>query len=165
VGPSPGLELAPLGWCVVAMQRAVERVRVIGWNDVVGQYAAVSETLFWVDIVEAQLRKRYRQHYDDALNAQCQDLRPAIRGLLWARNRIKHEVDQVGYLLASLKSPDDFTAAWTWRSLPPRPPGPREDRSGYAAYESAVAGRNVVEVLLEVIICLAQLHSRMLATQ
>ena len=44
------------------MQRAFEQVRSIGWNDVIGQYAAVAETLFWIDIVEAQLRKRYPQH-------------------------------------------------------------------------------------------------------
>jgi hypothetical protein len=54
-----GLEIVPLNWCINAMQRALERVRSIGWNDVIGQYAAVAETLFWIDIVEAQLRKRY----------------------------------------------------------------------------------------------------------
>ncbi len=72
-------------------------------------------------------------------------------------------MNQVGYLLATPTSPDDFTAEWTWCSLPPRPPGLGEDPAGYTAYQSSVAGRNVVKVLLELTVCLAQAHSRMLA--
>jgi hypothetical protein len=90
-----GLEIVPLNWCITAMQRALERVRSIGWNDVIGQYAAVAETLFWIDIVEAQLRKRYPQHYKAALDDQSSDVQPLLKGLLWARNRITHEVDEV----------------------------------------------------------------------
>ncbi len=139
------------------MQRAVERVRSIGWNDVVGQYAAVSETLFWIDVVADQLRTKYARHYNAALNDQSFDAGSMLKGLRWARNRITHEVDEIHYLLATAKSVEGFAAEWTWQSLPPRPQG--RDAEGHAAYQAAVAGRNVVNTLLAVTICLGQAAS------
>lgn len=155
------MEVVPLGWCIQSMQRAVERVRGTGWNDVIGQYAAVSETLFWIDIVEARLRTKYPQHYEAALNDRPSNLRPLLRGLLWARNRITHEVDEIHYFLAKAKSAHGFEAKWTWQSLPARPAGPYQDPDGHAAYESAVVGRDVVDTLLDVTVCLGQASTRM----
>ena len=40
-----------------------------------------------------------------------------LRGLLFARNRITHEVDEIGYVIAKANRPDDFSADWTWQSL------------------------------------------------
>ena len=156
-----GLEIVPLNWFINAMQRALERVRSIGWNDVIGQYAAVAETLFWIDIVEAQLRKRYPEHYKVALDDQSSDVQPLLKGLLWARNRITHEVDEVIYLLATATSADSFAAEWMWQSMPPRPAGLHQDPAGQAAYESAVVGKNVVDSLLDITVCLGQAMARM----
>ncbi len=117
------------------MLRAFERVRATGWNDVVGQYAAVSETLFWIDIVEAQLREKYSRYYEAALDDQPSDIRPVLNGLLWARNRITHEVDEIRYLMATATSADSFAAEWTWQSLPPRPAVRCQDLDRYAAYQ------------------------------
>lgn len=156
-----GLEIVPLNWCVNAMQRALERVRIIGWNDVIGQYAAVAETLFWIDIVEAQLRERYPHHYNAALDDQSSKVQPLLKGLLWARNRITHEVDEVQYLLATATSADSFAAAWTWQSIPPRPAGRYRDPDGHAAYESVLVGKDVVDTLLDVTVCLGQAMARM----
>lgn len=157
----PGLAVVPLEWCIQAMLRAFERVRSTGWNDVVGQYAAVSETLFWIDIVEAELRRKYHPHYEAALNDQPFNIRSVLKGLLWARNRITHEVDEIHYLMATATSADSFAAEWTWQSLPPRPAGRYQDPDGYAVYESAVVGKSVVTTLLDVAICLGQAKSRM----
>jgi hypothetical protein len=156
-----GLEIVPLNWSINAMQRAFERVRSIGWNDVIGQYAAVAETLFWIDIVEAQLRDRYRPHYKAALNDQSSNVQPMLKGLLWARNRITHEVDEVQYLLATATSADSFAAAWTWQSIPPRPAGRYQDPDGHAAYESEVVGKDVVDTLLDATVCLGQAMARL----
>jgi len=60
----PGAEVVPLGWCVEAKYRAFERVRETGWDDPVGAYASVAETLFWVDVVDEQLKCKYRSHYE-----------------------------------------------------------------------------------------------------
>ena len=143
------------------MYRRFENVRSIGWNDVVGQYAAVAETLMWIDIVEAQLRLKHTRHYEASLDDQPEPMRPMLRGAVWARNRITHEVDEVGYFLATAKSSEGFAAKWTWQSLPPRPPGRYQDPDGHAAYEMTLAGRGVVETLQSLVTCLGQAHRRM----
>jgi hypothetical protein len=117
--------------------------------------------LFWIDIVEAQLRERYPHHYNAALDDQSSNVQPLLKGLLWARNRITHEVDEVQYLLATATSADSFAAAWTWQSIPPRPAGRYRDPDGHAAYESALVGKDVVDTLLDVTVCLGQAMARM----
>jgi hypothetical protein len=141
------------------MDRAFERVRLTGWNDPVGAYAAVAETLFWVDVVDAQLRHRHRPHYEAALSEQDQDLGRMLSGLRFARNRITHEVDEVGYVLAKAKRPDSFAATWTWQWLRPRP-GERQ-ASLHRDYQEMVAGRDVVETLLILTVFLGGAHNRM----
>jgi hypothetical protein len=157
----PGTEIVPLGWCVEAMQRAVERVRSIGWNDTVGEYAAVAETLYWIDVVEHQLSGNHQVHYEAALADQPGDAAMLLRGLSFARNRITHEVDQVGYVLARAKGSEGFDAHWTWQSLPPRPPGPHQQAGLHADYDAALVGKDVVETLLAALTCLGQAMSRM----
>jgi hypothetical protein len=48
-----------------------------------------------------------------------------------------------------------------WQSIPPRPAGPHQDPAGHAAYEAAVVGKNVVDTLLDVAVCLSQVMARM----
>ncbi len=155
----PGVEVVPLGWCVDAMYRSFERVRETGWDDPIGAYASVAETLFWIDIVDEQLKCKYQPHYEATLVDQAEDVGPMLNGQLYARNRITHEVDQVGYLLATAKGPDGFGANWTWQSLPPRPRDRQAD--GHRAYEVALAGRDVVATLLSVTMFLGQTRNRM----
>jgi hypothetical protein len=155
----PGIEVVPLGWCVEAMDRAFERVRAIGWNDPVGAYAAVAETLFWVHVVDEQLKHKHRPHYETTLAEQHQDLCRMLSGLLFARNRMKHEVDEVGYLLAEARRPYGFAAAWTWQPLRPRP-GERQ-ASLHREYQDLIAGRDVVETLLTVTVFLSAARNRM----
>jgi hypothetical protein len=141
------------------MNRAVVRVRETGWNDPIGAYAAVAETLFWIDVVDEQLRRKYGSHYKETLGEQTEDVARMMSGLLFARNRITHEVDQVGYLLATAKGPAGFTANWTWQSLPSRPGDRQENR--HSDYESAIAGRDVVTTLLATTVFLGQARNRM----
>jgi hypothetical protein len=140
--------VVPLGWCIEAMDRAFERVRSTGWNDPVGAYAAVAETMYWIDVVDEQLRKKYRPHYEATLAEQHGDLSRMLRGLLFARNRITHEVDEIGYSAAKAKRPDSFSAAWTWQSLPPRPS--ERQAALHRDYQETIAGRDVVKTLLTV---------------
>jgi hypothetical protein len=155
----PGVEVVPLYWCVEAMDRAFERVRAAGWNDPVGAYAAIAETLFWIDVVDEQLRQHHRRHYEATLAEQHEDICQMLSGLLFARNRITHEVDEVGYILGAAKRPDTFAAAWTWQTLPPRPGG-RQVRL-HRHYQETIAGRDAVETLLAVTIFLGTTRNRM----
>ena len=155
----PGVEVVPLGWCIEAMYRSFERSRNTGWDDPVGAYAAVAETLFWIDVVDNYLRKNHHTHYEATLADQPEDIARMLAGLLFARNRITHEVDQVGYLLAAAKGPAGFAANWTWQSLPPRP---RErQQTLHRDYEAVIAGRDVVGTLLVVTVFLGQVRNRM----
>ena len=126
----------------------------------------MAETLYWAHVLDIQLQKKHGQHYNAALDSQPDDVRRTLDGLLWVRHRITHEVDQVWYLQPTPTSSENFVADWTWCSLPPRPPVPPRFqqpgvRPGYAAYESVVAGRDVVKVLLGVVICLCQATANM----
>lgn len=105
-----GIETVSLGWCVEAMNRAVVRVQETGWNVPIGAYASVAETLFWFDDVDEQLRCRYKSHYEETLVERTEDVALMTSGLLFARNRITHEVDQIGYLLATAKGPAGYAA-------------------------------------------------------
>lgn len=141
------------------MNRAVVRVQETGWNDPSGAYASVAETLCWIDIVDEQLRRKYKSHYEGTLAEQTEDVTRMMSGLLFARNRITHEVDQIGYLLATAKGPTGFATNWTWQSLPPRPGDRQGDRHG--DYEFAVAGRDVVTTLLAISVLLGNARNRM----
>jgi len=155
----PGVEVVPLGWCVDAMYRAFERVRETGSNDPIGAYASVAETLFWINVVREQLEGKYRSHYEATLAEQTEDVAQMMSGLIFARNRITHEVDQVGYLLATAKGPDGFAANWTWQFLLPRPGDKQGDRRG--DYEAVIAGRDVIATLSIVTIFLGLARNRM----
>jgi hypothetical protein len=115
----PGVEIVPLNSCVEAMDRAFERDRALGWNDPVGAYSATAETLFWIDVVDEQLRHNHRRHYEATLADERDDIRATLSGLLFARNRITHEVDEIGYVTAAVRRLDTFAASWTWQSLHP----------------------------------------------
>ncbi len=75
-----------------------------------------------------------------------------LAGLRIARNRVTHEVDEVGCVFATAKRPDGCAAAWTRRSLPPRL-GQRQAVL-HSGYERAIAGRDVVKTLLIVTVFL-----------
>ncbi len=141
------------------MNRAVVRVQETGWNDPIGAYASVAETLYWIDVVDEQLRCKYKSHYEETLAEKTEGVARMMSGLLFARNRITHEVDQIGYLIATAKGPAGFAANWTWQSLPPRPGDRQGDRHG--DYESAVAGRDVVVTLLAITVFLGQARNMM----
>lgn len=156
---APNVEVVPLRWCVDAMYRATERVRGTGWNDPIGAYAFVAETLFWVDIVDKQLRENCQSRYEAALVDQPEDVARMMAGMLFVRNRITHEVDLITYLVATAKEPDCFAANLTWQPLPPRP-GEKHDEL-HCEYEAVIAGRDVVDTLLVVTVFLGEVLNEM----
>ena len=73
--------------------------------------------------MDEQLKQKYLPHYEATLAAQHNDVGRMLRGLLFARNRITHEVDEIGYVIAKANRSNNFSADWTRQSLPPRPRG------------------------------------------
>jgi len=63
--------------------------------------------------------------------------------------RIGHEVDLIEFIQhvgSRLDPGDGRITAWTWKSIGPPTRTDKRDIEGHKAYESAVAGRNVVHV-------------------
>jgi len=70
-----------------------------------------------------------------------------MRGLRSTRNRICHEVEVVNFVTAVGSRPDPGDGritAWAWRSVPPPRSRAARDIAGHSAYETALAGQNIV---------------------
>jgi hypothetical protein len=154
----PGLEVVPLQWAVQAMNRALERVRTVGWNDPVGAFAAIGETLWWVCVVHDHLRNRYKEDYETTLANTLDGVDGLLIGLRFARNRITHGVDEVNYAAATATDPASFRAQWTWKLLEPRESG---NNVGHSQYCGHLAGGDVVETLQRACLFLSTVNNRM----
>jgi len=152
-----GLEVVPLQWSVQAMQRALERVRATGWDDPVGGFAAIGETLWWIGVAGDRLRTQYERSFFNALAEELEGTDRLLAGLRFARNRIGHGVDKVNYVAATATESLSFRATWTWKSMAERPSG---NNQGFAEYQSDVAGKDVVQTLLRASVFLAQVAQR-----
>ena len=116
----PGIEFVPLQWAVQAMNRALERVRAVGWNDPIGAFAAIGESLWWIGVVYDHLRNHFPMAYGAVLADDAENIEGLLMGLRFARNRITHGVDEVNYVAAKGTDPASFRARCTSRSLAPR---------------------------------------------
>lgn len=155
----PGVEVVPLGWCIEAMYRSFERSRNTGWDDPVGAYAAVAETLFWIDVVDNYLRKNHHTHYEATLADQPEDIARMLAGLLSRATGSPMRWTRSATSSRAAKGPAGFAANWTWQSLPPRP---RErQQTLHRDDEAVIVGRDVVGTLLVVTVFLGQVRNRM----
>lgn len=154
----PGLELVPLMWSVQAMQRALERVRSAGWNDPVGAFAAIGETLWWIGVIDEQMRTNYPAIYDASLANETSAMPQVLNGLRYIRNRITHAVDQVSYATATATNPRGFNAKWSWMPLPPRADG--RQTAAHLEYEAVLASKSVSDTLIQAVIFLAASANR-----
>jgi hypothetical protein len=155
----PGSEAIPLQWAVHAMYVAVERFRATGWNLPREAFAAMGESLWWIGVVSEHLTEHYWSDYEATLAEEPGPMQQLLDGFKFVRNRITHEVDEVGYISARAKNPSSFEAHWTWQSLPPRPDARRN--VGRADYEAEVTGHDVVETLLRASVFLGSAVNRM----
>jgi hypothetical protein len=127
-----------------AMEDATTRVNQT--DDPRKAFVAIGEAVWWITIVNDNLRNEplYRAN----LNANA-GLEDTLAGLRSVRNRIGHEVNLIDYVNLEAVRPDQYgdgrIAAWSWKFVAP----PRASRKGavndYHAYNAALAGRNVVE--------------------
>jgi hypothetical protein len=158
---NPYRPIIALGWSVEAMNAAADRVNRIPSVDAVGAFAAIGEALWWVTVVNDTLRSRHRVAYGTALNSQTPPVDDVIDGLRSIRHRIGHEVDLVEIVepVAQRADPGDGRiTAWRWREVPPPTRNDARDLKGYAAYQRAVAGVNIVQTFMQAIGFLKQAH-------
>jgi hypothetical protein len=117
VGDPPGEEGA-LGWTIAAMGDTVDRLLRARTSDPPHGFAAISEAVWWVTLVDATLVRYHPDVYDSALAGHGAGEREVIEGtfggLRFVRNWMGYHLDHSDFV-----QPLDLPiGAWTWRSLP-----------------------------------------------
>ncbi len=151
-------EVSALDWSISAMRDTTGKLlRARAW-DRPRAFAAISEAVWWVTIVDGTLLRYHPAAYDGVLAGQALAERRLIEGtfagLRFVRNRMGHDVDHVDFIHPEASRAghgDGRITAWTWKSvpepalgwLPPR--GQAWEMTRYRAYEAQLAGHTVGE--------------------
>ena len=150
-------------WSVEAMNAAADRVNKIPATDTDLAFAAFGEAVWWITVVNDALAKRYPEAYAAALKFQTPRVEETIAGLRSVRHRIAHEVDLFDFITPVGSRPDYYgdgrITAWCWKSVGPPTRSDSRDVEGHKAYETAVAGQNVVHIFTFALSFLRQVHS------
>ena len=114
----PPAEAGALGWTITAMRDTVDRLqRARTWDQAHG-FAAISEAVWWVTLVDATLVRYHPDVYDATLAgydpAGRQLIEGTFGGLRFARNWMGYHLDHSDFV----QPQDGPLAEWTWRSLP-----------------------------------------------
>lgn len=127
------------------MNAATDRVNRIHAIGLAEAFAAIGEAVWWITVVDDNVKARHGKAYRRAERATTPNPTETMRGLRSARNRICHEVEVVDFIApfgSRLDRGDGRISAWAWQSVPP--PRAARDLAGHRAYESALAGQNIV---------------------
>jgi hypothetical protein len=148
-----------LEWSVTAMREVVGRLAVLGGSDRAAVFAAVSDAVWAVTMVDAAMVRYHVDVYDRVLaaepSAERQLIEESLAGLRFVRNQIRDEA-----VLATFVEPGGSGGAaghagargWIWKSvteprLPRRRPRARTwEAARCRAYQTRLAGDSVGEV-------------------
>jgi len=154
----PPVDASALDWTIAAMRETTDRLlRARNW-DQPHAFAAISEAVWWVTMVDATLVRYHPDSYDAALASQDAQERAVIEGtfggLRFVRNWMGYHLDHAAFIRPrpSPGSPGAGpVAAWTWRSLP-KPVlallperGQEWEMTRYREYQARLAGQPVGE--------------------
>jgi hypothetical protein len=147
---------ASLDWSMTAMCETADRLlKADGW-DVPHAFAAITEAVWWVTMVDATLVRYHPDSYGAALASHDLPTRKIIEdtfaGLRFVRNRMGYEADHEAFIrprLAPGGLANGRIAAWTWRpvrkpalaTLPQR--GQDWELSRFRAYRAQLAGHSI----------------------
>jgi hypothetical protein len=151
-------ETSALDWSITAMGDATGRLlRARAWNRP-RAFAVITETVWWVTLVDATLVRYHPGTYDAVLADQTPGEREltegTLSGLRFVRNWMGPHLDPGDFIQprGSRSSPaEGRVTAWTWKSvpipaidcLPPR--GQAWELSRYGAYQAQLAGRSIAK--------------------
>jgi hypothetical protein len=118
--PSDGA--GALGWTVAAMRDTVDRLLRARTSDPPHGFAAISEAVWWVTLVDATLVRYHQDVYDSVLAGHDEDERRVIEGtfggLRFVRNWMGYHLDHSDFIQPHAGPGYGPIAAWTWRPLP-----------------------------------------------
>jgi len=151
----PAAHESALVWAIAAMSDAVARLPRVAGLDQSRAFAVVSEAVWWVTIVDANLVRYHPDVYDRELAAypeiERQLIEETLAGLRFVRNRVGNDIDGSHFIQPCTLIADGGRAQdWIWSplaepscaSLSARGLAWEMDR--YRAYESRLAGQAVV---------------------
>jgi hypothetical protein len=151
----PPADESALAWAIVAMSDAVARLPRVAGLDRPRAFAVISEAVWWVTIVDANLVRYHPDVYDSELESRPEAERLLIEetlaGLRFVRNQVGNDIDQAHFIQLGTVAADGGRARdWTWTPLPEpsceslTPRGLAWEKDRYRAYEARLAGRAVV---------------------
>jgi hypothetical protein len=151
-------ETGTLDWSITAMQETTDRLlRATGWHRP-HAFAAISEAVWWVTMVDATLVRYHSDVYHGVLAgyeaADRRVIEGTFGGLRFVRNRMGYYADHADFIRPSrdYSGPGAVPVAeWTWRpmpepgldALPAR--GQEWEMTRYRAYQVELAGRRLGE--------------------
>ncbi len=166
---APTAETGALDWSLTAMRESTDRLLRPGAWDRAHGFAAISEAVWWVTMVDATLVRYHPDSYADLLSRQPAARRRMIEntfaGLRFVRNRMGYDADPADFIQPLDARPGAATAriaAWTWKSVPEPAlasltPGAREwEMTRYRAYQAQLAGRPAGETFGQAVAFLRQ---------
>jgi hypothetical protein len=155
VGDPPGTAGA-LGWTITAMRDTVDRLLRSRAPDEPHGFAAISEAVWWVTLVDATLVRYHPDAYDAVLARHDEDERRVIEGtfsgLRFVRNWMGYHLDHSDFIQPRNSPGAGPIAVWTWRSLPEPvlaalpARGQEWEMTRYRDYQARLAGQRVGEI-------------------
>jgi hypothetical protein len=153
VGESPD-GAGALDWTIAAMRDTVDRLLRARGADQPHAFAAISEAVWWVTLVDATLVRYHPDTYDAALAAHTEPERLVIEGtfggLRFVRNWMGYHADHSDFIQPQRgEAGPSPLAAWTWRSLPEPvlaalpARGQEWERIRYLDYQAMLAGQPI----------------------
>jgi len=154
----PPLEAGALGWTITAMGETTDRLLRARSSDQPHAFAAISEAVWWVTMVDATLVRYHPEAYDAALarygRAERRVIEGTFGGLRFVRNWMGYHVDHADFIQPRPNRGNagaGLVAAWTWRSLPEPALSLLSERAQewemtrYLAYQARLAGQPIGE--------------------
>jgi hypothetical protein len=143
-----------LAWAIAAMSDAVARLPRVAGLDRGRAFAVISEAVWWVTIVDANLVRYHPDVYDRELASRPEAERLLIEetlaGLRFVRNQVGNDIQRAYFIQPGAAAADSGRGHdWTWTPLPEpsresqSPRGLAWEMDRYRAYESRLAGRTV----------------------
>jgi hypothetical protein len=153
---SPAAGEGALDWSIAAMHETVGRLQQAdGWNRP-HAYAAITEAVWWVTMVDATLVRYHPEIYGEILAGHDLPKQMIIEGtftgLRFVRNRMGFEADHDQFiqpLLINSGPAAERVGAWTWKPLPEpdlallQPRGQEWETTRYEAYQAQLANHPI----------------------
>jgi hypothetical protein len=156
----PPAEAGALGWTVTATREAIDRLLRARRLDQPHAFAAISEAVWWVTLVDATLVRYHPDAYDAALAgfgaAERRVVEETFGGLRFVRNWMGYHADHADFIQPHPQSGSPGAgsiAGWTWRSLPEPvlaslpARGQEWEMTRYRDYQARLAGRPISQTL------------------